>query len=142
MSELPPTRRRWFQFSLRTMLVMVTIVGVWLGVWLGYYVNWKSQRQEARAWLGMQMNGGSFGFHRKPESAFPWVLKLMGEEPMPLILMRYEPMDNYAHDHVSDEYLNLVKRVERLFPEAVVWDLTRKPLDDETEQAPEPAPQS
>ena len=44
-------------------------------------------------WLSMQMNGGSFGYTPKPASEFPWMLKLLGDEPSSLILMRYEPAD-------------------------------------------------
>jgi len=44
-----PPRRRWFRYSLRTLFVMVTVLGVWLGIqvlfvvvtafciWLGLY---------------------------------------------------------------------------------------------------------
>jgi hypothetical protein len=35
------TKRRWFRWSLRTLFVVVTVVGCWLG----YALHWKSQRQ-------------------------------------------------------------------------------------------------
>jgi hypothetical protein len=41
MAEEAPTRRRWFQFSLRTMLLLVTV----FGVWLGYEMNWIHSRR-------------------------------------------------------------------------------------------------
>ena len=40
MSQLPPTRRRWLQFSLRTMFVVVTV----LAIFIAYHVNWIRQR--------------------------------------------------------------------------------------------------
>ena len=40
--------RRWFRFSLRTMLVVVTM----LGCWLGYQFNWIRQRNEFAEGLG------------------------------------------------------------------------------------------
>jgi hypothetical protein len=42
MTEKRPTRRRWFRFSPRTMLVLVTLVCVYLG----WAMNWKRQRRE------------------------------------------------------------------------------------------------
>ena len=36
MSQAPPTRRRWFQFGLGTMLLLVTVFAVWLGWELSY----------------------------------------------------------------------------------------------------------
>ncbi len=131
-----PPCRRLFRFSLRTLFIGVALIAVWLG----YYVHWKSQRREARAWLEMQVNGGSIGYRPKPESAFPLMLKLLGERPTPLILMRFEPADDESRfSPITAEYLKLVKRVERLFPEAIVIDLTFK-SDDEDEQTPQ-APQ-
>jgi hypothetical protein len=40
MTMPTPPRRRWFQFGLRTMFVVVTVVAVWLG----YQANWIRQR--------------------------------------------------------------------------------------------------
>jgi hypothetical protein len=41
------TSRRWYQFSLRTMLILVFVVSIPLA-WVGYSLNWIRQRQE---WL-------------------------------------------------------------------------------------------
>ncbi len=37
----PARKRRWLQFSLRTLIVVMTL----LGCWLGYALHWKNQRQ-------------------------------------------------------------------------------------------------
>jgi hypothetical protein len=37
----PAPKRRWLRFSLRTFLVVLTV----LACWLGYYVNWIHQRR-------------------------------------------------------------------------------------------------
>jgi hypothetical protein len=39
-------KRPWYQFSLRTMFVVVTLVCVVLA-WVGYSLNWKRETQEA-----------------------------------------------------------------------------------------------
>jgi hypothetical protein len=44
MSESPLPRRRWFQFGLRTMFVVVTLFAMALA-WVGYSLNWVRQRQ-------------------------------------------------------------------------------------------------
>jgi hypothetical protein len=31
MPTTPPTRRRWYQFGLGTMLLLVTVFAIWLG---------------------------------------------------------------------------------------------------------------
>jgi len=113
-------KRRWFAFSLRALFVVITLACLWLG----YYVNWMSQRREARVWLDMQSIGGSFVYDRKPASAFPWMLKLIGEEPTRVILMRHGPSDHYSWVPKPNEYRALVNHIERLFPEAVVIDVT------------------
>jgi hypothetical protein len=37
-----PTRRRWFQFGLGTMFLVVTV----FAIWLGYKVNWMHERHQ------------------------------------------------------------------------------------------------
>jgi hypothetical protein len=39
--------RRWFQFSLRGIFILMTLLGIWLGV----QVKWWRDRQEARKWI-------------------------------------------------------------------------------------------
>lgn len=39
-------RRRWFQFSLQTMFVLVMLVSIPLA-WVGYSLSWIRQRHEA-----------------------------------------------------------------------------------------------
>lgn len=119
------SNRRWFRFGLRTMFVVVTLVGLWLG----YYLHWISARQEARLWIATHFIGGSFGYQAKDPSAFPLMLKVLGEKPEPLILMNHQPTQvlwlgsPYQYDAL-DQYHVLLRRVESLFPEAVVMDVT------------------
>jgi hypothetical protein len=51
-------KRRWYQFSLRTIFVLVFVVSIPLA-WVGYSLNWIRQRQEYRKryYTGMGMGG-------------------------------------------------------------------------------------
>ena len=49
-------RRRWLRFSLRTLLVLMTVLGVALG-WLGVQVNRVRKQRDAVAWV--QQVGGT-----------------------------------------------------------------------------------
>lgn len=113
--------RRW-SFSLRTLMIVIALVACWLV----YYQNWKSQRQIARAWMqaqGFEGPMGGFGGIQSNPSALPWGLRVLGEEPLHLFLMKYEPAaKNFSSP--SEEYQSLVERIRRLFPEAAVLDVT------------------
>ena len=110
--------RRWFRFSLRTTFVVVTL----FGLWFGYYLNWKQQRHDARAWMHAQDIVGNFGYTPKDPSTFPWMLKLLGDSPEELFVIEYLPREREILLPVPDEYRTLVARIKRLFPEAVVID--------------------
>ena len=45
--QIPQPRRPWYQFSLRTMFVLVVVVSIPLA-WVGYSLNWIRQRREVR----------------------------------------------------------------------------------------------
>jgi hypothetical protein len=75
MKENPP-RRRWFRFSLRTMLVLVTLVCVYLG----WAMDWRRQREAA--WMistkGQMRNLGPGEYHIAGGSQPPFQLRLFG----------------------------------------------------------------
>jgi hypothetical protein len=95
MNETKP-KRRWFRFGLRTLFVLVTIVGVCAG-WVAYQLNWIRQRHE---FLGRPPNG----IYANNNSELPWSLKLFGEKAM---------MGVYTPDATKQE-------AEKLFPEATI----------------------
>ena len=66
MEENPKPRRRWFRFSLRTMLVLVTVISVYLG----WAANWKRQRREFLKSL-------SGAYVDRSETIAPWPLELL-----------------------------------------------------------------
>jgi hypothetical protein len=47
MSATAQSRRRWFQFSLRTFFVLVTFVCVSVGYWVHWSKEWIRERHEA-----------------------------------------------------------------------------------------------
>ena len=88
-----------FRYSLRTLLLLVTV----LLVWLGYYVNWKHQRRQA---LELPHNT----WHRWPPESIdlPFGLLVVGDQPQ-------EGLD--LPPNTTDEQL---ARMQELFPEAEV----------------------
>jgi hypothetical protein len=111
MADTPATARRRFQFSLRTLMIGVTLVAVPMG-----YVGWQMkvirERREAAATYqtirGHESTVGPlrvFTIQRRPA---PWPLRWMGEEGyLTIIVRKGTPADEIA-------------RLKRLFPEAVV----------------------
>jgi hypothetical protein len=95
MDENRPARR-WYQFSLRELLIVVTL----LCLWLGYSVNWIRQRQDFRAvhsfWEVTYVNGS-------PDA--PALLWVFGERAA----------DAWDAERLTDEER---KEARRLFPEA------------------------
>ena len=57
--ELQKTRRRWFQFSLRTLLILVTLITV-LG-WVGLELDQRRREKETIAWV--ETMGGEVYFY-------------------------------------------------------------------------------
>ena len=93
-------RRRWFRFSLRTLFVVVTV----LGCWLGYQLNWIRERH---AVLARQSPGGGTGFWPGPRPGF--LLQRLFREPGIGCIV--------VGECVSDAEFN---RILSLFPEATV----------------------
>jgi len=99
-------RRRW-SYSLRTMFVVVTV----LGCWLGYQLHWIRERAEVRSWLksGPISPAGTFDFRNHPR---PWGLRILGEKPESMLWIWVEPEESEQH------YFARQDRIQRLFPEA------------------------
>ncbi len=49
----PAPKRRWFRFTLRTLLIVATLWGCFFG-WLGYQISWIRQRRAAIDWMAIQ----------------------------------------------------------------------------------------
>lgn len=94
MLEPRPTRRRWYRFSLRTLLVVVTV----MCVYLGWAINWKRQRE---AFL---MTGGVFD-HSDSDFPAPILVRAVGAKGYHYPML-WKPSDLQLQE------------ARRLFPEA------------------------
>lgn len=112
--------RRWFQFGLRTMFVVVTVVAVFIG----YHVNWIQQRRAARTpqpvfpgskYLveAMDMSKGSL--------RAPGLLWIFGEKGVDELCVVFTFPDRargeISNESALDEEVE-AERIHRLFPEA------------------------
>ncbi len=99
------SRRRLFpSFSLRTLFVLVTVLGT-AGGWAAYQVNWIGQRHEVlkRKDIGVVHN------YYSPRLSVPQGLWLFGETGIQSLHVAAPP---YTPDEVD--------RIQRLFPEAKI----------------------
>jgi hypothetical protein len=72
MDATHQNRRRWYQFSVRTMFVLVTLACVGFGWWVHWSKEWIKQRHEA-------IDSGQFRGFRGAETPAPWALRPFGE---------------------------------------------------------------
>jgi hypothetical protein len=99
----PKCKRRWFQFSLRTLMIAVTLLAVPMG-----YFGWQAKNVgEREAFLENRhyLPGESSPF--EPVQA-PWMLRLLGAKPI---------------YHVTVWSKVDAERAASLFPEAIVEDM-------------------
>jgi hypothetical protein len=137
----PGTKRRWFRFSLKTLLVMMTV----LAVWLGLYAKKFRDRKEAVA--AIETLDGAMGIkYLGPE----WLRKLINDEKYfwdPAGVHFNEPLTDGDLDHVVG-YLTHFQRLRDLtlqgstitdnglalllpLREKLVWlDISNTPISD------------
>jgi hypothetical protein len=135
----PAPNRRWFRFSLRTLFVVVTI----LGCWLAYEFNWIRQRRavvaESPKWLAYE--GEDIGPMAQPLA--PGLLWLLGEKGyagVNMVVIVDELDDTLVDSWPPDDIKSELQRVEKLFPEAMVGaaPVERSAAGPELEQAISP----
>ena len=109
-----PRPRRWFCFSLRTLLVLVTVLCVGIG-WVRYQLIWIEQRHIALKTNGIQGNPNSrHTIYDKPYS--PNGLWLFGEKGQAALVI--------AKSRIGDER---IEELRHLFPEAKLRILSDQP---------------
>ena len=88
MTETKP-KRRWFRFSLRTLFVLVTIIGIAAG-WVTYQLNWIRERHSAGKWV-VQNYDVAWGNRLVSP---PLALRLYGESPSFHMVIRLRKTDD------------------------------------------------
>ena len=113
---MPTPPRRWFQFGLRTMFVVVTLFAVWLGWELkfirdrrGFLTAMDELREaEFQNAKGFFLSGG-IATPAIPDATIPFWRRWLGDEPQSLLFL---PRTSSAADRDT---------AERLFPEERVY---------------------
>jgi hypothetical protein len=128
MPTTPPARRRWYQFSLGTMLIVVTVVCVWLG----YELNWIGQRHAIIKDCYSHVEDAGL-------RAAPGLLWLFGEPGYREIRPRYYTVNWYPlfTPQAAEEHRLERKRIRSLFPEVetIALELNPPKVDDGTAEA-------
>jgi len=110
MTTPTPPRRRWLRYSLRTLFVLVTVLGVFLA-WLTVQLKWIRDRHEALervdpAWRDVA---------EESRSQMPWGLRMLGEPA-------HEAIAFPEAEHSTLEQVEAHgRRLQRLFPEAAIF---------------------
>jgi hypothetical protein len=110
----PSPRRRWFTFSLRTLLVVMTA----FCVWMGYHLNWIRQRHaflsEQSAVLAPHLDGLTNG-EKSGYCLAPGCLWLFGENGRNSVLVS---TNSETPHQIAPDDLERLREARRLFPEA------------------------
>ena len=126
MEKNPKPRRRWYRFSLRTMLVLVSLVCVTCG-YVGWALNWKRQRH-----VFLESHPKCLYSVPSQDWPAPWPLRLFGEVGIIHIQMQLVP----GRKEELKELKARTEEVKRLFPESKVQSfLEDKWYEDEYSSA-------
>ena len=97
-----PLRRNWFQFRLRTLLIVITLLSIPCA-WIGYSLKWVQERHEVLSLPGTRIVSAD----DLTRVSLPIALQLVGEEGMAYLWVS-------KHDPIT------LDRARQLFPEAIV----------------------
>jgi hypothetical protein len=107
------TTGRRFQFGMRSMFVVVTAFALWLGWELQFIRQRRAARQDFLHRGGMcDVNAGLFRYWTMPEKTIPFWRRWMGDKVT----------NNFVVSQDSHLTKEEIKNIERLFPEASVYD--------------------
>jgi hypothetical protein len=122
-----PPRRRWYQFSLRTMFLLLTFVAAPLA----YHLHWIRQRHQFLVFVDRNNHNQVLGEWVNPAiprnsktPRAPWLLWLFGEPHQSQIVVSIDNPDPAAAGEEAQERMQTAKR---LFPEATINTLYMDP---------------
>ncbi len=132
---LAKRRFRWFRFSLRTLMLAIAVIALWLG----HYIGWIRQRHEmlerlvdaAPVEVAVLRNGVPKIDELPARGPFPWPLRLLGEKSHTPIIAPGEK-SNRQDEAVAAEAC-------RLFPEACIQFANEEPFrifDEDAKTSP------
>jgi hypothetical protein len=104
-AEPPKRKRRWFQFRLRTLMIVVTLLAT-----VCAYVSWQMRIvRERQAEVNREVEGRIIGTDDvEKDNPVPWIRRLLGDQCVLLIWM---PLGTDPAE---------LDRLRALFPEALV----------------------
>lgn len=127
MPEPCPSRRRWYQFSTRTLIVVLTIVGVACG-WLAR--EWKFVRDRRAFDVAARATGGGYAFSAQDSMAASWPQPIPDAEyktrwpPKVPVWRRWLGDEPYGLVMVPDQWTEgEARKTAALFPEG--WTFWR-----------------
>ena len=123
MIETKP-KRRWFRFSLRTLLVVVFVVSIPLA-WVAYQLNWVRERHKFLRMLAVDAKERSSflrsevpHLYPQPKRTLPIVARIIGEQPYSLIILP----QSYSQI--------LIEEARSLFPESIIDQVSKDSIID------------
>ena len=104
-------RRRWYQFSLRTLLIVVTLSAVPLG-WVGWEIQQRRSERAVIAWV--EKMGGDVGFKHVEATSWwkEWGDKWFGESVRWVDLNNTQVSDSGSEEDAGEITLKLVSATE------------------------------
>ncbi|HEY4308262.1 MAG TPA: hypothetical protein VGN12_02320 [Pirellulales bacterium] len=112
MPQAPEHTHRWFRFSLATMFVVVTMVGLFLG-WRAWCLDWIQQRWDVMDERCMDYVSG-VGGDGYPKA--PFMLRMFGEQGCDKLTVAFFNADPDAA--LTPKQQREFLRIKGLFPEA------------------------
>jgi hypothetical protein len=113
-AEPPKRNRRWFQFSLRSLTIGVTLLAVPCA-YVGYNLNWIRERDAARkSLIGRTLFDSGMDYRNRrfltgyPLRLAPWSLRILGETGAGIWILDIPKSDP------------VIEQLRRLFPEASI----------------------
>jgi hypothetical protein len=114
----PKSLRRWFSFSLRTLLIFVTLTGCGMG-WLGWQFEIVKERKAMRSEMKRRRTVSITLIDRRPDNVLglpvgevSFIRRWMGDEPLDEVAFPIQEMRSPYADRVRD-----------LFPEATIGEM-------------------